>query len=159
MAFIRPTVTDYDPQRELTKPGAYICECFAVKYGIKDRYDSGSKPRVAIMFRVHDMDTQGQNGQQVAIVCSETVYKNPKTGEKSHLLAHAELMGVADAENGFDPDSFIGKLYTVTTRTHDGKLYVGRAVPYVMQDATALIDGIDDASGGSKVKRGGKTPF
>lgn len=128
MAFIKPSREQYKPELQLTIPGQYLCRCRSVTQGMPNPKYEG-KTNLAIEFEIQDDRIPKFRGQRVAIVCPESVYRDPTTGKESYLLQYARMMGVPNPEKGFDPETFIGKWYWVTAVEVDGKCVVRAALP------------------------------
>lgn len=137
MAMVSRSKDQYDPEDDLRAEGEFRVVCVGVKQNIENKNYPDGKPLIVIEFRVHG-ESPANRGKKVAIVCSESLYQHPKTGKKSRFLAHAESMGVYQPLNGFDPDVFLDKQYTVTVIETNGKYYVDHAVPYVAPTGTPV---------------------
>jgi hypothetical protein len=128
MAMIKPSAPKYDPEDDLGEPGQYLAVCAGVRRGMLNRNYPDGKPLMAIEFRVTD-GPDAAIGKKVSIVCSESVYRDPKTGKESRLLQHARMMGCSNPEQGVDPDSFVGRTYQIQVEQVSDRCYVRVAMP------------------------------
>lgn len=129
MAFIKPSREQYNPELDLKVAGKFWSTCTRVEQGIEDREHRG-KTKIAVEFEIDDQRFPNLKGMHASFVVGESVYRNKRDGKTSAFLLWAEMMGVENAEKGFDPEKeFIGKRYFITTEMYDGRARVRKAVP------------------------------
>lgn len=123
MAMITPSEGkkfERDPEESNFPTGVYNCKLSRVEEtGPSSKYPNGN-PRIVFEFTVDDGPYKGKKA--VAFI-GKTLHKS-KEGRESNLVKWARLMGVQSPENGFDPDTLIGKTFQVMcelTPGTDGK--------------------------------------
>lgn len=129
--FIKPSRPKYDPKDDLTQEGSFLCICTGTHDCDPDPKYPGSKDRLAIEFTVYAPGQAGLHGKKTALVVTQSIYKDPKTGQESNLLKIGRMMGIVNPEKGFDPDVFLDKYYMVhCVRGTNGKIYPKTLMPH-----------------------------
>lgn len=130
MGFSRPS-EQFDPETLLQMPGQYVGKCVRVKQGLPNyRYPTGKK-MIAIEFAIISPDNEDTDGKITSILCAESLYYDKVKDRDSHYLAHAKQMGIANPLKGFDPQRFVGKMFSLVCEQQNGRVYVAVACPYV----------------------------
>lgn len=128
MAMIRPSAPQYKPEDDLQVAGQFMARCVAIRTGLPNKSFPNGKPNMAIEFVIDDDNYRKLKGKKTAIICTESVFRDPETRRESHLLAHARMMGHPEPEKGVDPETFIGKWYMIRVEQVDGRCYVRTAM-------------------------------
>lgn len=129
MALVRPSRPQYKPEEDLTVAGQYYARCTRVEQGLPNKSFPGGRPQVVIEFTVGGDCAADLKGKKCAIVCTESIYRDPVTKRESHFLQHCRMMGAQSPEQGVDPETFMGKYYWVRVEESGGKCYVRAAMP------------------------------
>lgn len=137
VAFIKPSKEQYNPDLDLKVAGQFWSTCRRVEQGIEDHEHRG-KTKIAVEFEIDDRRFPQLKGQRTSFVVGESIYRGKTDGKTSAFLQWAEMMGVPNAEKGFDPETeFVGKRYFITTELWSGKARVRKAVPPAPADTPA----------------------
>lgn len=129
MAFIPPSDNSYDPSNDIQHTGEFVAKCVAVKQGLTIKSQPTWKPRIAIEFKVWCPSDPQLHAKKVAILCGESLWRNPQTDEPSAFIRHAESMGVEHPENGFDPQRFVNQWFMIEVYFDNGRFFVRTAIP------------------------------
>lgn len=115
MAFIDPKsgkAFERDPEEGNIPTGLYLCELTRVSETGPSAKFPGSNNRLVFEFTVNDPNHSHLNGKKAVTFVGKTLLKS-KEGRESNLVKLARMMGVVNPENGFDPDSLIGRKFNV----------------------------------------------
>lgn len=112
MAMISPTEGkkfERDPEEGNFPTGVYICELSRVEeVGPGAKFPNGNN-RLVFEFTV---SAGPHAGKKAIAFLGKTLHKS-QDGKESNLVKWARMMGVANPEKGFDPDSLLGKPFQV----------------------------------------------
>jgi hypothetical protein len=117
MAMITPAESKFerDPEEGNFPTGVYNCRLTEVREtGPSANYPNGN-PRLIFEFTV---DEGPYKGKKTVAFIGKTLHKS-KEGKESNLVKWARLMGVKNAEKGFDPDTLVGKVFQVMCELTD----------------------------------------
>lgn len=141
--FLKPSDNSYDPADDLTQPGTYLATCVAVKGDIPHRKYPAQK-QIAIRFALCDPTQPQYNGKYVAIVCTQSLWRQ-KSGDKvSALVAYLRQAGFASPENGCDPEKMVGHDYVVMVESFEGRCFVRGLRPATADDKIASASPISE---------------
>lgn len=128
-----------DPEEGNFPTGVYTCELSrSQETGPGAKYPGGNN-RILFEFTV----IGGQYGGKKAIVLLGKTLHKSKDGRESNLVKWARMMGVANPESGFDPESLVGKRFQVTceytagTNGQPGRAWARMAIATPQQSGAA----------------------
>lgn len=158
MAFIKPSRERYDPEKELSVAGSFATKCIRIEQGIPDPKWKG-KTLIAVEFEIDDDDQEELKGLRCSFVVPESIYVRPEDNEPTIFLTYARMMGVKEAEKGFDPVAhWLNKRFYVVTELYQGKARVRQAIPIPVKTPTAAVPAVSPPAPTTPPKNG-KVPF
>ena len=126
--FIKPSRPKYNPDDDASEEGDFVSICTYIHYDIPSKVYAG-KFNCAIEFTIIDKRYPKQVDKKCSIVCGQAIYKDKKTGKKSHLYTYLESAGFTNLERGADLDAMLNKRYVCRVVASQGKYFVRGLVP------------------------------
>lgn len=101
-----------DPEEGNIPTGQYLCELSRVQETGPSAKFPGGNNRLVFEFTVVDPACPHLGGKKTVVFLGKTLLKS-KEGRESNLVKWARMMGVVNPENGFDPDTLLGRRFMV----------------------------------------------
>jgi hypothetical protein len=110
---------DRDPEEGNIPTGLYLCELSRVSEVAPSAKFPNGNPRLVFEFTLCDPNYPALRGKKAVTFLGKTLHKS-KEGKESNLVKWARMMGVANPERGFDPDTLLNKRFNVMVELTPG---------------------------------------